>query len=412
MKTHIATGTMGGVYGTLLGSLFFVYFGTVVGLNALHFGIMGGLSQWVIAAQPLGARLTERFGRRKPFWVLTTLASRLLRTTGILLAWLAWRRGSPVAVPIFITGAVGSSLLSSIAEPAWLSWLADIIPERDHGKFWGRRSAWISAAVVVVLVAASVIADLVPLPSKPDVLLGIFLLGGLVGAVDIVIHGSIPEPPPHKPQEPHLVRQLAQPFRDRKFRPWLVFTCAWAFSMALGGALSELYFVDHMGIKGNFLGGSLAMNTVALLGSVVTGRWSGRLVDGLGVTRVLRLGHLGWSTIPLFWVWATPASAIPALVGSNLVGGVFATAATTASSKLVTRLPPPSARTMYIAVSTSLTGIAAGVGAMAAGAAVRGTEGIAGAVGAFVALFVVSAALRIASTLILVPRIRRAAGPL
>ena len=65
----------------------------------------------------------------------------LLRTAGIVVAWAAWRSGSPAAVPLFIGSAVLSSFLSSIADPAWLSWLADLKDNRldvsiEYRRLW------------------------------------------------------------------------------------------------------------------------------------------------------------------------------------------------------------------------------------------------------------------------------------
>jgi MFS family permease len=364
-----------------------------------------------VAAQPLAARLTQRLGRRKKFWVTATLTGRTVRYLAVVASYGLWRGGRPAAVPVLIAGVVVANLFGAGAEPTWLSWLADIIPEKEHGAFWGRRAAWIAGATVLMLVGASVFADLAPLTRKPEAVLAVFTVAWILGVVDIVLHGSIPEPPMHAASDHHMLRQVAQPLRDRRFRPWLVFICCWTFSMTLGGALSELYAVEHLGIKANFLGGSVAMTGVMLFGSLLTGRWSGRLVDGLGVRRILLVGHLGWATLPLFWVGATPGTALGWLAGSNLVGGTFSTAAGTAANKLVTRLPPASARTMYIAVSATLASLMGGLGSFVAGSVLRlageGPLRVANlALPPFALLFITSAALRFASVL-LVPRIAR-----
>jgi MFS family permease len=415
MRRHIVTGAMGSIYGYLLTGLMFVYFGTLVGMKPYHWGLLSGISQWVVTAQPVAARLTQRLGRRKRFWVSSTLTSRMLRYAALLGAYLLWRAGRAEAVPVLIAGAAAANLFGSAAEPPWLSWLADIIPEKEHGAFWGRRAAWIAGATVVVLVAASLVADLAPAPRKPEVVFAIFTFAWILGVVDVVLHGSIPEPPMHASADRDMVRQVAQPLRDRRFRPWLVFICCWTFSMTLGGALSDVYAVENLGIKRNFLGGSLALTGVMLAGSVLTGRWSGRLVDGLGIRRVLLVGHLGWGTLPLFWIAATPGTAIGWLAGSNLVGGTFATAANTAANKLVTRLPPPSARTMYIAVSSTLASAMGGLGSMVAAGLLRACGDAPLSLGGlriqpFILLFLVSAVLRIGSAALMVPRIARDVG--
>ena len=415
MRRHIVTGAMGSIYGYLLSGLFFVYFGSLVGLEPFHWGLMGGASQWVVAAQPLAARLTQRLGKRKAFWVTTSLASRLLRYLAVVGAYCLWRAGRAEAVPVLMVGVVAANFFGSVTEPPWLSWLADIIPEKHHGEFWGRRAAWIAAATVVVLVGASLVTDRASAAHKPEVVLGVFTLAWILGIVDVVLHGSIPEPPMHAQAERRIARQVAQPLRDKRFRPWLLFICCWTFGMTLGGALSELYVVENLGIKANFIGGSVAMTGVMLLGSLLTGRWSGRLVDALGIRRILLVGHLGWGTLPLYWIAATPRTALGWLAASSLVGGTFATAANTAANKLVTRLPPPSARTMYIAVSATLASFMGGLGSLAAGSLLKvcgdAPLRLAGmSLKPFIPLFAVSAVLRFSSALFLAPRISRETG--
>ncbi len=45
------------------------------------------------------------------------------------------------------------------------------------------------------------------------------------------------------------------PLRDRRFRPWLVFTASWNLSQSLGGSLATLYLLENIGFKNDLLGG-------------------------------------------------------------------------------------------------------------------------------------------------------------
>jgi hypothetical protein len=107
---------------------------------------------------------------------------------------------------------------------------------------------------------------------------------------------------------------------------------------------------------------------------------------------------------------ANPRTALIWLAISNLTGGTFATAANTAANKLVTRLPPPSSRTMYIAVSSTLANVLGGLGSMAAGGVVRLTGraplpilGL--GVDPLILLFLISALLRFSCVFLLARRV-------
>jgi MFS family permease len=410
MRKHIYTGALGNIWATLMAGIFFVYFGTAIGLTEFQWSLMAGLSSWLISAQIVSAILTERTGRRKLIWFLFAVAERTLRLAGILLALWLWSHGSHWAAVVLIGAVCLANFMGTMSSPPWLSWLADIIPEDEHGSFYGRRAAWIAASVVLVVVPSGFLIDRIHEVHKLHAVTWIFAAATLIGLLDLLIHGTLPEPPMELAPRRDVVQAMLAPLRDPAFRPWLLFNGCWTFSMTLGGVLATIYFVEHLEIKRNFLGGSLVITTVSLLGSMATGQWSGRLVDRLGPVRMLFCGHLVWATLPLFWLLATPASALPWLALASLVGGTSSTAANTASNKYITRLPPPERRAMYCAVSSSLGNLAGGLGVVMGGLIIKHLADwqveVAGwSFGGFHVTFVASSLLRFLSAVLLIRRI-------
>ena len=107
-----------------------------------------------------------------------------------------------------------------------------------------------------------------------------------------------------------------------------------------------------------------------------------------------------------------PPRATPSFVlaAASLVGGTGSSAASSASTKLITRFPPPDRRATYVAVSSGVGCIASGLGATLAGVTLQLLSGaperfleLSG--NGFRVLFVASLVLRMGSTLVLVPRI-------
>ena len=415
MRKHIYTGAMGNIYGTLIGGILFVFFGTTVGISRFQWGIMGGITSWLIATQIFSALLTERTGRRKVIWFSCAIADRGLRFVGIIAAYLLWCSGSTYAGTVLISTIAIANFFGTMASPPWLSWLADIIPEHEHGAFWGRRTAWIALWSIVAVVVAGGFADWVSEDHKVVAVMGIFAAATFLGILDLVIHGTIPEPKMAMSRESHFWREVFQPVRDRNFRPWLVFNFCWTFAMTLGGALASIYFLDNLGVRSNFTGGMLAIVVTSLLGTLATGRFSGRLVDRVGTAKVLLWGHIVWAFLPAFWFVASSGWKLWWLCFSSTLGGVSVTAATTAANKLITRVPPPENRAMYIAVSTTIGSIAAGLGAFAAGAILGVLEGWSWDAGpidleGFHVLFAISFVLRLVFAIAFVPRISNYMG--
>jgi MFS family permease len=410
MRKHIYTGVMGNIWVSLIAGLFFIHFGTSIGLSAFHWGILAAGSAWLSTAQLVSAYVTQRTGKRKALWFWFAITDRSLRLTGMLVAFWLWRAGWPYAAVVFIVAINVSDLFNSMTSPPWLSWLGDIIPSEEHGTFWGRRSAWIALATVGVIIGAAVVADQTPKPYQLQVIVGIFVLATIVGLADLLIHGTIPEPQMVLPERNHFWRQVLEPLRDRAFRPWLTFNAAWTFSMTLGAALAALYFLKELRFKNDFVGGVIVVSCIPLLGTVVSGKWSGRLVDRFGTRPVLFWGHIAYSLFPVFWLAATPGTALVMVATASAIAGVSGTATLTAANKLVVRVPPPGYCPIYAAVSTTLSCVVGGFAALGAGAMLKVLQGwsvsIAGRpFGAFHLLFATSIVLRLIAVLVLVPRL-------
>jgi MFS family permease len=195
MKKHIFTGTLGSAWGAVITGIIYVFFGNAIGMTQFQWGILGGLSAWVVVVQPLGAMLGERAGSRKLVWFWTALTDRVLRLVGVAVAFFLWRAGHPGAYLFFMLGICVATLIGNLSPGPWFGWLATIIPREVQGTFWGRRDSWISLVVMAVILPSGLLMDLVPPGGKLEIAAIILAAASVLGLVDIIIHGTIPEPP-------------------------------------------------------------------------------------------------------------------------------------------------------------------------------------------------------------------------
>jgi MFS family permease len=402
---------MGNIYATLVHGLLFVRFGNRIGMTPFDWGLLNSISSLLLGADLLSALLAQRVGRRKLIWFVSSMVCRSLRFLAVLVALLLNCFGSAHASAVLICGVCLSNFFAALATPPWLSWLADLVPARDHGAFWGRRAAWIDFSNLCVLMPACALVDWVPEAWKTPTLIGVFVVALAIGVVDLIVHSTLPEPDPQLPPRTPMLRQIAEPLRDRGFRPWLWFNVCWTFSMALGGSLSLVYFDKYLGIDKNLLGGAFVLAALPTIGSMLTGARSGARVDRLGPKRVLLWGHFFWSIFPAFWIFATPRTALFWLGCAGFISGTASRAAMVATNKLITRYPPRDHCAMYVAVSSLVGNLAAGIGSLAAGSFVHALRGwsfplFGWTFMGFHILFVASVVLRLASALLLIPRLR------
>ncbi len=416
MWKHIYTGIMGSLYGQLIGGLFFSYFWLAIGLTPAQQQVWVGISSFLVVAQLFSALAAQRTGRRKFLWWITAISSRGLRLVGVMVALWLWYLGCAYTGVLLIAAMCVSDLLGTMSGPPWFSWLADIIPDGQHGAFWGRRSFWISLSIVAVTVPSGLLIDQISPDHKLNVVVIIFIAATVVGLLDIIIHGTIPEPAGKVGKPEHFMDELLTPIRDRGFRPWLIFYMCWCFAMYFGGVASNLFVLDDLHLRDHMFLGIIAVTAVPLIGGIFTSEWSGRLVDKLGPKRVLRWAHVFWSLWPAFWIFATPATAFVWVALGSLVGGTANIAGDTAANKLVTRFPPKSRRAVYVAVSGCLASMAGGLGSFAAAwlQHVIGPQHInllGCTFGAFHAQFALSVVLRLACVYFFLDAIRDPAKP-
>lgn len=403
MRKHIVTGAMGTIYFFLLSGMYLVAFGNDLGMNYWHWGVLGASASFTQLLQLASAHFVRLSGNRKTLWYFSALTGRVLRGMAIVLAFALLDYSPAGARAGFMILLVLSNCCDAVASPPWFSWLADIIPEKEHGRFMGRRSAWIAMANAVAMMPIGYMVDHYGQDSLLPALMAVFAIGFLFGLSDLIIHRTIPEPPLPRGRGDNLRDNLTHALSDPHFRPWLMFNGSWTFSMTLGGTLATVYFVENLGIRRSFFGGSIVLLLVPLLGTALMGRWLGTLVDRHGFKAVLQWGHRAWALLPLFWLVATPRTALLFLGAGSLVAGLGSEAALTASTKFLTRSRPPDEVPMYVAASTCVGALAGGVGALAAGFLLRGMKGMEWQFGdlqiiGFHVVFILSFLLRTLST--------------
>ena len=115
---------------------------------------------------------------------------------GIVGAFLLWRAGSTAGYLVFIVGVCVGTLVGNLSPAPGTAGCPRSSPRRSRGRFWGRRDSWISLVVILVALPSGLLMDLVPRDGKLETAAVILVAASLLGFLDILIHGTLPEPPP------------------------------------------------------------------------------------------------------------------------------------------------------------------------------------------------------------------------
>jgi MFS family permease len=233
--------------------------------------------------------------------------------------------------------------------------MADLVPPEQAGKFWSRRTAILNAVMLSSLLFGAFVDLFEPGSLLPFAIL--FGFGVLVGELDLIIHYPIPEPPMREqPGKLDLLRMLQQPLRDPQFRRFLVWNCAWSFSVTLYSAYVMAYLIEELKLPQFFIG---ALVSASMLTRFLMARYWGYLADRFGHTAVNTICDFALLVMPLALVFVTPRNCYWLLILVHLWGGTFGIGLDTASTALMLRLSTAENKSMSLAVLYSLVGIIA-----------------------------------------------------
>jgi len=348
-------------------------FASALGLNNVEFGFMAAIPMLVFPARLLSSFIIEHLGRRKNFFTVTLVLSRLV-WVGILCLPFILVDASKFRSAFFLMLLLASSALGAMCEPAWFSWIGDLVPEHMRARFWARRSLYVSMAGVIPTIVLALVRDTVTthgrLGSQFTGFAVVFGFAVFCGVVDLIIHYGIPEPPmaKHEHQSERL-KALLEPVKDPKFRPFLVFNGAWTFSLMLLGQFCIKHFFEVAQGRGSgfavaglslFAGEFTIMALISTLsvfsGAVGYSIW-GTLIQRYGNKPILQLCTIVQCFTPLPWLLVTPEHPYLGTALAFMIGGFTFSGVMVSRMNLMYGLSPRQNRSMYVAINLTVMGL-------------------------------------------------------
>jgi hypothetical protein len=114
--------------------------------SKFEFGLLAALPFIASLVSMPASLVTERTGRRKAIFLWALYIQRALWfAIAVVPVWIVSRYGFRVAQAAMVTFLVLLFVvhaLNAIGGPAWVSWMADIVPDRVRGKYFSRRRQW------------------------------------------------------------------------------------------------------------------------------------------------------------------------------------------------------------------------------------------------------------------------------
>ncbi len=348
------------IYIILTGGAFLTGFGLYLGANDFEIGLLVAIPFLTQVAQLVSAYFIDLSGKRRLITIWSLAISRHLWWLVIPLPFLHgnWRLIVLLLVVAF------SSISTMIGTAGWFPWLADLVPEKIRGRYFGVRSRAVSIVTVSVVMIGGGLIDYFKGINLEGT--GFAILFGVAcifafSALEVMkrLPDNFVKPEGHKLTWDYVL----EPIRDAKFKRLLWIFVAWFFSIGI----SAPFFTPHMltNLKMSFTQVSLYSSGGALMAILLNKAW-GVLVDRFGCKPVLSFTAFGISIIPLIW-FIPRAGHNWILAFEALYSGALWTGFNLGAFNIPIANSPKEKRTIYLAMFSVFTGLAFFIGSILAG---------------------------------------------
>ena len=388
-----------------LGAYYASPFAVALGASEVQVGFLTSVPNLVANASDLATpRLMEGRSRKK---LVTDLAliQALVWLPMSLLSLLVFFLGIRSALlPLLVVLFYGAYLtLGALNGPVWSSWMGDLVPEKERGRFFGMRNRWEGLANLSSMLAAGLFLELC---RREGVLfLGFALIFFLAMVARLLSRHFL-----LKQREPRFREEERYHFgfteflkkiwnrggRPNRFGRFALYVVCMSFAVNLAAPFFTVYMLRNLRFSySTFVMISLSSASVRLLSMPLWGRFS----DRYGRLTLLRLGGLLIPWVPMLWILTTNPACLSAIeMLSGFSWAAFDLATFTYVYDVVTR----QRRGICFSYMNALNGMGIFAGATLGGfLATRLNLGL----GPILSLFLLSGVLRLAVSLSFLPHL-------
>lgn len=346
--------TWAGLFGSIYGILCIsgaprIKFLTELKATASDFGLIAGLGAFAIVCQIFGSLINSVLRKRRTLWMLLCITHRLLMALVLLAPMMIFDERLRMAWIIMIFFM--HDILAQISVPIWLSWMADLVPKEYITRHFAARQRIIAAANIFVMILVAIVFHFFEISGH--VITGFIIMaaiGIVMGVADILLFLWVPEPQHVRAKQNSWTENLAQPFKDANFRPFLYYMAYWHFATFVSAPFFSLYMIDNLGLSATIV---QLLITADAIGVVMTSRFWGLLCDTYGFRPVLQILSITKTFTPLAYILATQMQSvtIPLLAIMIFLDGFQNGGLVLAMQGVLLRSTPRPNRAMYIAAT-------------------------------------------------------------
>lgn len=312
-------------------------------------GLMAALPHLCNLVQP---PLATGLRRYLSLFEIMTISFLLSAAPWGLVSFLPWLDPAyrDLAFALILTLA---TLANSLGSVAWAAAIAELVPPRLSGAYFGRRNLIFGFWTLLAVVVASWLAER---GHNSLFTFGwIFALAGLGRLIGFLFLTRMKFPPSvmYREAQPPALDEIGQPFHNVNYLKLVAFIGVWGFLLNLGQPFYPVFLID--GLKRPISDVGL-LTALAGIGGLLTLKGWGRLCDHFGSKPVLYVASLVWALTGLV-AWSLAGERFFwHLAGAYLVVGATTACFQLCQFNLMLKLAPAN-KAPYVAVFLALTSL-------------------------------------------------------
>ncbi|MBF9017315.1 MULTISPECIES: MFS transporter [unclassified Oceanispirochaeta] len=310
--------------------------------------------------------LYSKTKRIKPVWIITTTLSRSSAFFIAAAALYVYMGGDKNTALWIVMGVslVFSYMLGNISGSGWWTWISALIPEKTRSSYFGKRSSLAQMMNIIFFFSATWLLDIF----SSDIFLIyalIYLVIGVLGVADILLHLAVPEPVHAHERQPFSRNLLLEPVRNKEFLCFAVLTGFSVLSIFVAAPFLAPHITspETVGAPNIWLG---IMFFISQLTWMFIAPFWGMLMDRMGQKPIVLLGLLHPFCYPLYLL-LTPHNYEIFLPIIAIWTGIFAPAFWEGITQMMLAQVPSKNRTAYVAWYWALLGMIGSLGNLLGG---------------------------------------------
>lgn len=290
-------------------------------------------------------------------------------------------------------------LLGALVSPAWSSWMGDLVPEGERGRFFGKRNTIIGIAGLCAVIFGGVFLNTF---SSDRVMLGFVVLFLCAMAARLLSFYFLTKQyePPFKYEHEYYFSffDFVKRAKDNNFGRFTIYVTAMAAAVNIASPFFAVYMLREL--KFSYIA-FMAVTLSPSLANIIFMPFWGKFSDRHGNLIVLRICGLLLPAIPVLWLFSSNPAYLIAVEG---FGGFLWAGFNLASSNFIYDAVSKQRRGICFAYFGALNGIGIFIGATLGG--LIATYLKPGFISVFLLLFLISGLLRLVVSLVMLPRLR------